>query len=96
MSNDVTTVQTVETFGDVRRLILETVLQLRDGKMDVSRGMAIAANIKVLNDNIQAEINAAKLSIVTEGRAHQFGQVVSMGRRLIGENAAIEANQVER
>lgn len=77
----------IETFGDVRRIILDTVLQLKNGKMDISRGMAIAANIKVLNDNIQAEINATKLSLVTEGRAHQFGNVVRMGRRVISQNA---------
>lgn len=75
---------TLATFGDVRRFILETVVALRDEKLDVSRGMAIAANLKVLNDNIQAEINAAKLSLQTEGRAHEFGKVVGMGRRAIG------------
>lgn len=90
MSNCTEVVKTVETFGDVHRLILETVLSLRDGSMDVSRGMAIAANIKVLNDNIQAEINAAKLSMATDGRAHQFGNVVRMGRRLIGDNATVD------
>jgi hypothetical protein len=84
----VNTVNRVDTFGDVRRLILETVINIRDENITVSQGMAIAANIKVLNDNIQAEINAAKLSIATEGRAHQFGNVVSMGRRLISDNDA--------
>jgi len=74
----------VETFGDVRQLILQTILQVRDGHMDVSRGMAIAANMKVLNDNIQCEINAAKLALLTEGKLHQFGRVVQMGRRAIG------------
>lgn len=86
-----TKIQNVETFGDVRRLILETIVSLRDGELDVSRGMAIAANMKVLNDNIQTEINAAKLSIATDGKAHQFGRVVQMGRRLIGNNVEAEA-----
>lgn len=74
----------IETFGDVRQLLLQTVVQIRDGEIEISRGMAIAANIKVLNDNIQCEINAAKLALLTEGRAHQFGKVVRMGRKLIG------------
>lgn len=82
--------QEVETFGDVRRLILETVLALREGEISVPCGMAVAANMKVLNDNIQVEINAAKLSIATEGTAHQFGSVVRMGRRLINDNATLE------
>lgn len=80
------------TFGDVRRMILETIQAVRSGEMAASQAMAIAANMKVLNDNIQVEINAAKLSIATEGKAHQFGRVVNMGQRLIGnEQPAKEA-----
>ena len=74
------------TFGDVRRMIIDTIVQLREGQMDATRGMAIAANMKVLNDNVQVEINAAKLALQTEGRAHIFGRVVGMGQRLIGND----------
>lgn len=76
------------TFGDVRRMIVDTIVQLREEKMPASTGMAIAANMKVLNDNIQVEINAAKLALQTEGRAHSFGRVVGMGQRLIGNDGS--------
>jgi len=76
------------TFGDVRRTILDTIQSLKSGGMDVSRGMAIAANFKVLNDNVQVEINAAKMALATKDEAHSFGQVVGMGRRLIGNDAS--------
>lgn len=75
------------TFGDVRRMILDTIVALRDDKIDVARGMAIAANFKVLNDNIQVEINAAKMALATEGKAHNFGRIVGMGQRFIGNSA---------
>lgn len=74
------------TFGDVRRMILDTIVSLREEKMDVSRGMAIAANFKVLNDNVQVEINAAKMAMATKDEAHSFGRVVGMGQRLIGNS----------
>lgn len=74
------------TFGDVRRMILNTIVALRDDKMDVSRGMALAANFKVLNDNVQVEINAAKMAMLTEGKAHNFGRIVGMGQKLIGNS----------
>lgn len=77
----------VATFGDVRQMMLQTISALRNGTLDVSRGMAIAANFKVLNDNIQVEINATKLALATEGKAHTFGQVVRMGKRVITENS---------
>ena len=47
------------TFGDVRRMILDTIVALRDDKMDVARGMAIAANFNldhlVNRDSIEKE-----------------------------------------
>lgn len=76
------------TFGDVRRMIIDTIVQLREGNMDATRGMAIAANMKVLNDNVQVEINAAKLALATEGKAHNFGRIVSMGQKLIGNDSS--------
>lgn len=75
------------TFGDVRRMILDTIIQLRDKDMDVNRGMAIAANFKVLNDNVQVEINAAKMAHTTNGEAHNFGRMVGMGQRYIGNSS---------
>lgn len=81
----------IRTFGDARAAILETIVALKDGNMDASRGMAIAANFKVLNDNIQAEVAAAKLSIATEGKAHQFGTLIGMGQRLIGNDTQLIA-----
>jgi hypothetical protein len=80
-------VNRLATFGDVRRMILSTIVELKEGRMDVSRGMAIAANMKVLNDSVQVEINAAKMALVTDGRAHNFGQIVGMGQRLIGNSS---------
>ena len=76
------------TFGDVRRMVIDTIMELRAGKMTPTQGMAIAANMKVLNDNVQVEINAAKLALATEGKAHNFGRVVGMGQRLIGNDGS--------
>lgn len=74
------------TFGDARRAILDTIAELRSGHMDVGRGMAIAANMKVLNDNVQVEINAAKVVMQANAAGLNFGSVVGMGQRLIGSD----------
>lgn len=81
----------IATFGDARRMILDTIQELRSGQMDVGRGMAIAANMKVLNDSVQVEINAAKLAIVAQEAGHDFGRIVGMGQRQIA--SSIEAEQ---
>lgn len=55
--------------------------------MDVGRGMAIAANMKVLNDSVQVEINAAKMAMLAHKEGHEFGKVVQMGTQLLGHDA---------
>ena len=69
-------------------MILDTIVELRSGSMDVSRGMAIAANMKVLNDSVQVEINAAKMAMLAKDEAHNFGRLVGMGQRLIGNDTS--------
>jgi hypothetical protein len=73
--------------GDARRVILETILDLRSGNMSAATGMAIAANMKVLNDSIQTEINYTKTAMLAQERGHDFGRIVPMGQRLIASAA---------
>lgn len=80
------TINKIETFGDARRMILDTIMELRAGSMDVGRGMAIAANMKVLNDSVQIEINNAKMAIQAQQAGHNFGRVVNMGQKMIGND----------
>lgn len=74
----------IATFGDARRMILDTIAELRAGTMDTGRGMAIAANMKVLNDSVQVEVNAAKMVIQANQAGHDFGRMVGMGQKVIG------------
>lgn len=76
----------LSTFGDQRRMILDTIMELRSGTMDVGRGMAIAANMKVLNDSVQVEINTVKMSIAARAAGHDFGRIVGMGQKFIGND----------
>jgi hypothetical protein len=76
----------IATFGYARRMILDTIVELRTGSMDVGRGMAIAANMKVLNDSIQVEINAAKMTIQAQQAGHDFGRMAGMGQKMIGND----------
>lgn len=77
------------TFGDTRKLIIDTIMELKSGKMDISRGMAIAANMKVLNDSIQVEINAAKLSLSASQNGKDFGEIMKLGRRPLADESVL-------
>ncbi len=87
MSNELLPVSAVSagaTTGDARRMILETIAALKTGAMDPTVGMAIAANMKVINDSMFAEIAAAKIAIATQNQGGEFGRVVEMGRKQLG------------
>ena len=43
--------------------------------------------MKVLNDSVQVEINAAKMSVVARQAGHDFGRIVGMGQKMIGNSA---------
>jgi|GEM_PF-4704385 len=76
----------IATFGDARRMILDTIVELRNGSMDINRGMAIAANMKVLNESVQTEINAAKMALQAHQAGHDFGRIVGMGQKQIANS----------
>jgi hypothetical protein len=78
------------TFGDSRSIILETIIALKNKEISTQRGMAIAANMKVLNDSIQVEINAAKLSLHADAAGKDFGEIMRLGTRPVFEQRLIE------
>lgn len=81
----------IMTFGDVRRSILSDIAAVRERKMTVSEAGAVGALYKELHANIQVEINAAKMALATEDKAHKFGRIVGMGQRLIGNGSSQDA-----
>ncbi len=81
----------IATFGDARRMILDTIVALKNNEMDIGRGMAIAANMKVLNDSIQVEINAAKMVLLATEKGHDFGRMVGMGQKMIANDETQKA-----
>lgn len=85
-------IEDITSFGDARRFLLQTAISIRDGGIDINQAMAIAACMKVVNDNIQAEINAAKTQLLFEDRGKRFVNVLDMGRNIIssGTSTAIE------
>ena len=79
------------TSGDIRRLLAETMYQVRSGEVAPSVGLTIAALSKALTDNMQVEINIHKVNILLLGSGRRIAEATEMGKFLIGENSqAIE------
>ena len=65
--------------------IISDIDAVRFGRMPPSTAAVIFQGVKELTATINTEIAAAKLCLLTEGKANSFGKVVRMGRRIIDE-----------
>lgn len=70
--------------GEVRQMILETLVGLREGVIDNATGTTMSALFKNLNDSMNTSIASAKLSIQMEDRGRVFMKTVRMGRQELG------------
>ena len=69
--------------GEVRQLILETIVGVRDGSLDVAQGATMAALFKEMNSSMAVSINAAKMSLQMEATGRKFIKTLNMGRQEI-------------
>lgn len=67
--------------GEVRRLILETIVGVRDGSLDTAQGTAMFAGFKELNASMNTSIASAKLSLQLEATGRKFINTVQIGRQ---------------
>lgn len=87
--NELTPENPPKTDGDVRRLILETIMGVRDGSLDVSQGAVMAQNFKELNANMSNSINLAKLALNVEATGRKFVNTIRLGQQEVsGETEA--------
>ena len=74
-----------KTFAELRADIISDIQAVRMGHMDHGKAAVLFQGVKELTSTINTEIAAAKLALLTEGKANNFGKVVKMGRRVIDE-----------
>lgn len=72
-----------KTFAELRRDIIGDIDAVRFGRMPPGTAAVIFQGVKELTSTLNTEIAAAKLCLLTEGKANSFGKVVKMGRRVI-------------
>lgn len=76
-----------KTFDQLRADIIRDIDDIRAGRLSASVAAVIFQGVKELTATVNTEIAAARLCLLTEGKAHEFGKVVKMGRRkLSGED----------
>lgn len=75
----------MNTSGDIRRLLADTMLQVKNGTLPVERALAVAAISKELTASMQAEVNVAKVRVAMLTAGKSMGEITTMGRLIIGD-----------
>lgn len=76
-----------KSFAELRSNMIADIDAIRLGQITTATGAVLFQGYKEITSNINAEIAAAKLSLLTEGKVHSFGKVARMGRRVINDDA---------
>jgi len=77
--------EVIRTTGDIRRLLANSMQEVRNGQLKVSEAQAIAALARELTGGMQTEINAAKLNMLLKKEGMAVNKISHMGQMLIGD-----------
>ena len=80
--------EVIRTSGDLRRLLAQTMVEIKSGELEISRGMTIAALSKEITASLQAEVNVAKVRASMLNAGHNIGNLTHLGKMLIEDNSA--------
>lgn len=75
--------EVIRTSGDVRRLLAQTMVDIKNGRMSTDKGLAIAALSKELTASLQVEVNVAKVRIAAGDAGKSIGELTHLGKLLI-------------
>lgn len=74
----------VETQGDLRRIVANSLLALARKQISATDLEAMAKGLESISNSLNAEIKVAKTSIELRERGGQLGNVVHLGQLIIG------------
>lgn len=79
--------EVIRTSGDLRRILAQTIVDIKDGSLSVDKGMAIASISKEITSSLQAEINVAKVRVAMLQTGKSVGELTHIGKLLIEDNS---------
>jgi hypothetical protein len=79
--------EVIRTSGDVRRLIAESMQEVRSGKMSTDKAQVIASLAKELTASMQVEVNVVKVNIQLRKDGLSTQKISHMGKLLIGDDS---------
>lgn len=79
--------EVIRTSGDVRRLLAQTMSDIRAGEISVDKANAIASLSKEITASLQVEVNVAKVRIQTMDSAKALGELTHLGKMVIEDGS---------
>ncbi len=76
----------IQSSGDIRRFLAQTMMDIRTGAVSVEKGLAIAAMSKEITASLQAEVNVAKVRVSMLQAGKNMGELTRLGRLVIGDD----------
>lgn len=81
--------EVISTSGDIRRLLAQTMVDIKNGAISVDKGMAMAALGKEITASLQAEINVAKVRVAMLQTGRNLGKLTELGRMVIDDQGSV-------
>lgn len=75
----------MRTTGDIRRLLAETMADIRSGEISVEQGNAIASLGKTLNDSMAVEIKMIRTNTELMQIGKQMAEFTHLGKTVIDD-----------
>jgi hypothetical protein len=81
--------EVIRTSGDLRRTLAQSISDIRSGKMEVSKAMAVAALAKEITSGMQVEVNVAKTRLSVMAAGADLGKITTLGQLVIEDAGSV-------
>ena len=81
--------EVIRTSGDLRRVLAQSITDIRSGKMAASDADRVAALAKEITSSMQVEVNVAKARIAVLNAGADLGKITSLGQLVIEDTGSV-------
>ena len=81
--------EVIRTSGDLRRVLAQSITDIRSGKMSVSEASSVASLAKEITSSMQVEVNVAKARIAVLNAGADLGKITSLGQLVIEDTGSV-------
>lgn len=80
--------EVIRTSGDIRRVLAQTMIDIRAGDLSVEKGLCVATIAKEITASMQAEVNVAKVRVSMLAVGKSMGEITTMGKLVIEDEGS--------